>query len=617
MFKKIKTNFIYNFNISDSDLYIIEIEATCASGKILGLWGGEDLRVEIDKQAWRELPESKYAQYFNIAPAWSGSELNGKIKTVFFIVYLEKGEHELNFIPKSGAEIAKEPLIKKYNSLNSIVKDKQAEESNRKPWITIVLVDLPLNILDVSATCGKRKGDSDDLKLIIDGKIEKNQESNWWGRNWFFQGRFMKGGKKEVRFYPKLQKGIHYIEFWADRMPVLNEVRLDLKSEQQPPIQIVINNIKTYNYQGINKSEDYNRYDENIIKWTNYWNEEFLNDKFPVQVPLDPSLVKAIVYQESKMGYFPGGEIDIMQVGNEGDPAIKTMNGELEEWWMQNGKIVRLDYEGDANVNSIDQSLKWGIRWLYHKAQGIKDNQRYWRDWKKAVFKYGPNTDAYIENIWNIYKQGIDRNNKTSIKLWTIIVLLLAGFSYFVHYNQGQVYFNFFDRGEKHTCLGRLMLKVGILDGLRIKNAVIGPINDKELGSYGMKKETISVDTIYDFDNDGKSDILISAEHAMGSEIKYFFRLGDKGLEPIRIINNHHTQLVDDNSLFALEIFFGQKDKQGRYTFVTKETANYDNGDQRIFRSYYQFNDSGDIEFVKKDIEEKIAMNKPEIKSDK
>lgn len=66
--------------------------------------------------------------------------------------------------------------------------------------------------------------------------------------------------------------------------------------------------------------------------------------------------------------------------------------------------------------------------------------------------------------------------------------------------------------------------------------------------------------------------------------------------------------LTKDNQLYDEEIYFGPKDNKDRYTFIAQGTVNYDNGDQSIFRDYYQFNDSGDIEFVKNDIEEKVAV---------
>ncbi|RLC38553.1 hypothetical protein DRH27_02000 [Candidatus Falkowbacteria bacterium] len=243
MFKEVKEQYNYEFNITEQGIYIISIEASCKEGKVLGLFGGEDLRIEIDDIKLRENPVKGRAEYFNIPPAWNGTKLKGVAKTIYFVLRLDKGKHNIKFIPKEGAAILREPTVELFE-VNKIIENAKSEERNRQPWVTIALIDLPLNILDVSAACEKRKYDSDDVKLIIDGQIQKNKQSNWRGKNWYFAGRQLLGDTKDARFYPKLDKGVHYIEFWADRTPVLNSVSMDLKTEdtealkEEPKIRV-------------------------------------------------------------------------------------------------------------------------------------------------------------------------------------------------------------------------------------------------------------------------------------------------------------------------------------------------------------------------------------------
>jgi len=227
MFKKIKKQYNHEFNIAKDDLYSITIEASCKSGKILGIFGGEDLRVEIDNLKLREIPAEKKAQYFNISPAWNGTKLKGLSKTVIFILKLNKGNHVLRFIPRKGAIIQKEPIISLLKN-NKLTLNKQAQEGDKRPWIALALIDLKLKTLDVSVKCEQRKRDSDDVKIIIDNKVQENEQSSWWGKKWYFRGSQIKGNTEETRFYPKLSKGTHYIEFWADRMPVLNWVKMNI-----------------------------------------------------------------------------------------------------------------------------------------------------------------------------------------------------------------------------------------------------------------------------------------------------------------------------------------------------------------------------------------------------
>ncbi|MDP3043356.1 MAG: hypothetical protein Q8N21_03060 [bacterium] len=438
MYKKITKPFDYKFSIKQSGFCSISISASCRSGAILGLFGGEDLRAEIDEIKLREIPAKDKPQYKDIPSTWNGAQLNGLSKTVIFISYLEQGDHIIKFVPYRGAIIEKEPEITLIQDIKNIEfkMAEQAQDGNRRPWITLALIDLPLNLIDASVKCEKRFLDSDDAGLIIDGQTQKNKRSGQWGKNWYWQGRQLCGNTEEARFYPKLDRGTHYVEFWADRQPTLHWVKINLGKTEDTNNKIII---QQYIYKGINGKEDYNRFDKEIREVVDYWNNVFAEQEYPPQEFLDCNLVKAIVYKESRAGYFAGGEIDVMQVGNPGDPALKTLNGELEEWELINGKLEQLNYRGEASVKTPRDSIYWGVRWLYHKAQEIThDKQRSWRGWKEAVFGYGPGVDEYVDDVWKIYKTGIDANGNnlwkkdengfsTTCALIAIAVILVAG----------------------------------------------------------------------------------------------------------------------------------------------------------------------------------------------
>ena len=439
MFKKITKQYNYKFNVTKDRLYSIAIEANCKSGKILGLFGGEDLRVEIDDIKFREIPAKKRAQYFNIPPAWNGTKLKRLPKTIIFILKLKKGEHILKFIPKKGAIIEKEPQINLIKN-NKLTLNNQAKDENRRPWVTLALIDLELRTLDISIKCEQRPKDSDDVKLIIDNEIQQNKQSNWWGKNWYWQGKQSQGKTEETRFYPRLPKGIHYIELWSDRMPTLNWISMDLGIKPVKTIKEDKKTIQKYTYKGPYGTYDYNCYDTEIENIVNEWNKEFLNDKYPPKNSLDPSLVKAIIYQESKVGYYPGGEIDIMQVGDDKNPALKTLQGIEKEYWLKNGKQIDLEYK-EAQVKNPFDSIYWGVRWLYHKAQGItKSNKRYWVSWEQATIDYNGSLRKieYQAEVWRMYKEGIDpkgnilwQKNQSGCSLLKILIsifLILAIF---------------------------------------------------------------------------------------------------------------------------------------------------------------------------------------------
>src|SRR4030042_890942 len=226
MFRQIKEEYKNKFEKANDGIFAVSIKASCKGGKFFGLLGGEDLQVELDDIKLREIPSKNNRKYYNIPPAWNGAKLKGLSKTVIFILELKAGKHSIKFIPKLGAVIEEKPEIMEIKNPNDIKLDlhEQAQDGNRRPWVVLALIDLPLRILDVSVKCEQRKRDSDDIKMVIDGKTQKNEFETWWGKNWFWQGRRLRGYIEERRFYLNLEKSNHYIEFWADRIPTLNYI---------------------------------------------------------------------------------------------------------------------------------------------------------------------------------------------------------------------------------------------------------------------------------------------------------------------------------------------------------------------------------------------------------
>jgi len=190
-------------------------------------------------------------------------------------------------------------------------------------------------------------------------------------------------------------------------------------------------------YTQVSGGQDYNKYDDIITEITDYWNREFLGNKQPPPEPLDPSLVKAIAYQESRLGY--GANIvnypsypDIMQVGDIRNPAIHALRSEKgfeeREWDDEKDKSSVLRFNEHVEMREPRDSIYWGVRWLYHKAQYIKDNKRAWKSWEEAVEAYHIQGDVqYRKSVMKIYRQGIDING---VRIWFFaagLALLMSG----------------------------------------------------------------------------------------------------------------------------------------------------------------------------------------------
>lgn len=229
---KITKPFDYSFTTSQPELYAIFVLARCKSKKQIKSNVDEDLRVEINGLKFREIPPEKNKQLFNIPASFNGSKLKGLKKTVVFLTVLTKGNHIVSLIPKNSAYI-EEIKIQRLDGKEEITLDlnEQAEDGNRRPWFTFVLIDLPLKIFSADVTVKWRWRDSDDVKLIIDNEIKKNNLSvlhkNWlWSANIF--KKLLKKERQKKTFEENLAKGIHYLEFWADRTPILHQVVVNL-----------------------------------------------------------------------------------------------------------------------------------------------------------------------------------------------------------------------------------------------------------------------------------------------------------------------------------------------------------------------------------------------------
>ena len=220
------------FSAAKFGLYALRIVARCQSGDLLGLRGGQDLRVEIDDIKLREIPQKDKPQYNNIPPSWNGTELKGLTKTVFFILPLNKGFHTLKFIPTKGAHVESfevrpiEDLRKVVFRLND-----QAEDGDGRPWYTFAFLNLPLLSLTADISVSWHFLDGDDVKLIIDNRIEKNTNSKLW-KYWLWSARpwqvFFGAIRESKTLTTHLTTDIHYIEFWVDKTPIFHTITFDL-----------------------------------------------------------------------------------------------------------------------------------------------------------------------------------------------------------------------------------------------------------------------------------------------------------------------------------------------------------------------------------------------------
>ncbi|MBI3273717.1 MAG: transglycosylase SLT domain-containing protein [Candidatus Colwellbacteria bacterium] len=258
--KYIRAQFDYSFAARKEGLYIIEISARAQGEKQIGkdATDDDDLRIELEAQLpmlrrqgidGRKFPKlNNPHRYLDAPAAFSGGQLHNLKKTVFFFIQLSKGKHAISFIP-DGVPLLEEVSVSycehseqkgsrsgsyggdKILSIDLDIKQ-QAEDGDRRPWITFVFVDLPLVSFTAEVITQYRLRDSDDVKVLVDGTIQEQPQSPLH-RFWIFAGSITKKffGKRETQrktFHVALPRGLHYIEFWADKTPTLHKLTFEM-----------------------------------------------------------------------------------------------------------------------------------------------------------------------------------------------------------------------------------------------------------------------------------------------------------------------------------------------------------------------------------------------------
>ncbi len=309
-----------SFTIDKLGICLIEISARAKSEKQLKGSDDEDLRIEIDKRKFPQLTNSK--RYFDSPASFSGGTQKGLKKTVYFLHVLEKGKHTIALIPDMSATILNISVSKVTDNANvsnlGLNINNQAEDGDRRSWITFVLVDLALEEFIIELNLKRRFLDSDDIKVVVDGNIKRNTH-NFFRRFWYFIASLFAGEVQTEIFNENLPRGLHYIEFWADRMPILKSIKFSgLSSDTEETIQEKIER----------KAKEFG---------------------------LDPNLILRVVERES--AFDPNA---VSPVGAKG--LFQLMDITIEQ-------ISKLGFEV-TNPFDVDQNIQGGLiyfKWLFER----------------------------------------------------------------------------------------------------------------------------------------------------------------------------------------------------------------------------------------------------------
>jgi len=406
------------FKVISSAYYLIKISARAKSEKQRKSTDDEEITIKIDNQIFPKLDTKGSLK--NSPASFNGGKLHNKEQIIYFVMYLDKGNHILELQPQygDGAEVTQVG----YEAINIEIENQltlnlntKLEDRDKQPWITFVLVNTGIKSLNMETFVNWHWLDGDDIKVIVNGETQKAKTT--LRKDWIIKTNVLNifGKTETIRLTLNLPvQPHHYIELYADKIPTLKNISFELsnKSGDTKVIQ---------KYKDEKFGRDYNQLDQSILDAVNYWNDFFSRQQYPPIQLLDPNLVKAIIYRESTLGYYKNnnGEVDVMQVWNPLDPAQPTLLGKTPESEFIDTNTVEFihnTYPSNVvpDVSTSEESIFWGVRWLYHKAQFLSDlikpYRREWRTWENAIYNYNAsdNVEEYVKEVFSIYKNGVD-----------------------------------------------------------------------------------------------------------------------------------------------------------------------------------------------------------------
>ncbi len=215
---------------SSSSLHLIVVTARVKGEKQLDQQStdDEDLTVQVDGKSFPKLSSSN--NLVDSPAAFSGGKQHNLSKTVYFLTYLSGRDHEIILKADQPPNTATIESVKIYTlSLDKeliIDVKNQAEDGDRRPWLTFAFDNMLLRSVTPTITYSRRKRDSDDVKITIDGIVQENVLKNIKHFLWRFVGSILVKDSSMTEtetFTVNLPKGLHYVEFWADRMPTFHK----------------------------------------------------------------------------------------------------------------------------------------------------------------------------------------------------------------------------------------------------------------------------------------------------------------------------------------------------------------------------------------------------------
>ena len=231
--KQITKQYSFDFSLEEDTLCLIEIIASAKSWwqnfkGSRSFFKDDDIFLYLDN---RELSTSSYMKK-DARSAWNGNELNGLEKTVLVAVNLKKGNHTIDLKPNQSPYL-KNISISRAEKKDEIIyapadNNNPAQKSEGRPWLSCIILDSFITNLSITARVNKNRKDDDDLKLIINGEIQKN-ENKHSHRDWYWCGKILKGENKTFSKDINSQTKQFNIDLYSDKTPRLARIEIGVK----------------------------------------------------------------------------------------------------------------------------------------------------------------------------------------------------------------------------------------------------------------------------------------------------------------------------------------------------------------------------------------------------
>lgn len=232
---------------SSSNFHLIVLTGRAKSEKQISRSSTDDeeLTIQIDDRVFPKLG-SDAKNVVDSPASINGGKSHNLLKTVYFLTNLFGKDHKIILKTDNPPDTATFESLEVYTldlkDTLTLEPRFKAEDGDRREWVTFVLDNTPLQDLAVTSTYSRRKRDSDDVKVKIDGQTQGNILRDIKHFLWYFVGSLIpliSPTRTETQvFTTNLSQGLHYIELDADRMPSLEKITINFGKTLLAPKRI-------------------------------------------------------------------------------------------------------------------------------------------------------------------------------------------------------------------------------------------------------------------------------------------------------------------------------------------------------------------------------------------